>query len=73
MAAFSGKRKTYRTGTGLRPGSGNRRRKRSPETGSSSEESMAEEEVESISWIQAQRMEREELETPPGKLEAFSE
>ena len=34
-------------------------------------ESMAEEEVESISWIQAQRMEREELETLREKLEAF--
>ena len=34
-------------------------------------ESMAEEEVESISWIQARRMEREELETLREKLEAF--
>ena len=34
-------------------------------------ESMAEEEVESISWIQAQRMEKEELEALREKLEAF--
>ena len=71
MEGFSGEGKPHWAGESLWRGIGNRGKKELQKREASLSRHMTEEKVENISWIQAHRMEKEELEILEEKLQIF--